>query len=61
MLYVNAQASADAAYDDVGSHGDDPVTRDTGWAVFDEYPPITFRPDAVWRRQAARAFDDHRR
>jgi hypothetical protein len=58
MLYVNAQASADAAYDDVDSHGDEPVTRDTDWAVFDAYPPITFRQDAVWRRQAARAFDD---
>jgi len=58
MLYVNAQALADAGYDDVHGYGDEPVTRDADWAVFDEYPPITFRQDAVWRRQAARAFDD---
>jgi len=26
--------------------------------VLDEYPPITYRQQRAWRRQAARAFDD---
>lgn len=49
---------ADFAYDDVEQHGDDPVEDRNQWALFDEYPPITAHQDAVWRRQAARAFDD---
>ncbi|EWC59289.1 hypothetical protein UO65_5446 [Actinokineospora spheciospongiae] len=48
---------ADLAYDDVLEHGDDPVDDDF-WNLFDEYPRITHRQDALWRRQAARAFDD---
>ncbi|MCG8917737.1 hypothetical protein L6E12_18315 [Actinokineospora sp. PR83] len=48
---------ADLAYDDVLEHGDDPVDDDF-WNLFDEYPRITHRQDAIWRRQAARAFDD---
>ncbi|SDD68645.1 hypothetical protein [Actinokineospora iranica] len=49
---------ADMAYDDVIDHGDDPVTDDDFWHLFDEYPRITHRQDAIWRRQAARAYDD---
>lgn len=57
-LWAVAQIHADFAYDDVHQHGDDPVTEDDGWAAFNEYPRITWTQDAVWRRQAARAFDD---
>lgn len=49
---------ADEAYDDVLRNGDAPVTVEGEWGIFDEYPPITYRQRAVWRRQAARAFDD---
>jgi hypothetical protein len=45
-------------YDDVAEHGDDPVTDDGTWATLSDYPRITWRQDAVWRRQAARALDD---
>ncbi|WP_433294311.1 hypothetical protein ACQP2F_32780 [Actinoplanes sp. CA-030573] len=57
-LWSVAQVHADFAYDDVQQHGDDPVTDDDAWAAFNEYPRITWTQDAVWRRQAARAFDD---
>ena len=57
-LWAVAQIHADFAYDDVQHHGDDPVTDDSTWAAFSEYPRITWNQDAVWRRQAARAFDD---
>lgn len=58
MLWSVAQIDADFAYDDVQQHGDDPVVEDDGWALFGDYPRITWSQDAVWRRQAARAFDD---
>jgi hypothetical protein len=57
-LWAVAQVHADFAYDDVQQHGDAPVTGDVTWAAFSEYPRITWTQDAVWRRQAARAFDD---
>ena len=57
-LWAVAQVHADFAYDDVHQHGDAPVTDDGTWAAFSEYPRITWTQDAVWRRQAARAFDD---
>jgi hypothetical protein len=37
---------------------DEPVLDDGDWSVFQRYPQITWRQDAVWRRQAARAYDD---
>lgn len=49
---------ADQAYDDVEARGDDPVDGRGHWHVFDRYPRITRRQDAVWRRQCARSFDD---
>lgn len=57
-LWMAGQLEADEAYEDVVQHGDEPVDADGEWLVFDEYPRITWRQDAVWRRQAARAFDD---
>lgn len=58
VLWTVAQIVADRAYDDVIQHGDEPVLDDYAWALFDRYPRITWRQDAVWRRQAARAYDD---
>ncbi|WP_051766527.1 hypothetical protein [Saccharothrix syringae] len=59
VLWGMAGLLADHAYDDVTTHGDDPVDPDDGtWSVFDEFPRITWRQDAIWRRRAARAFDD---
>lgn len=57
-LWAAGQLEADEAYEDVVQQGDEPVDADGEWLVFDEYPRITWRQDAVWRRQAARAFDD---
>ncbi|HEY7594974.1 MAG TPA: hypothetical protein VH969_17615 [Actinophytocola sp.] len=57
-LWVTGQMSADQAYEDVVQRGDEPVGADSDWMLFDQYPRITWRQDAVWRRQAARAFDD---
>jgi hypothetical protein len=57
VLWSVGQVLADQGYDDVESHGDDPVTQND-WALFSQYPRITWRQDGVWRRQAARAYDD---
>jgi hypothetical protein len=57
-LYVSAHALAHAGYDDVDEHGDDTVAGVGEWTLFDQFPPITFRRNAVSRRQAARACDD---
>ncbi|MBL7630131.1 hypothetical protein I7412_23780 [Frankia sp. CN6] len=57
-LWIALGYLADEAYNDVEAHGDEPVDDAHDWSLFDEYPRITFRQDAVWRRQAARCFDD---
>ncbi|MDT3442696.1 hypothetical protein [Pseudofrankia sp. BMG5.37] len=57
-LWIALHYLADQAYEDVVTHGDEPVDDARDWFLFDEYPRITFRQDAVWRRQAARCFDD---
>jgi hypothetical protein len=56
-LWTVAQILADFAYDDVTEFGDEAV-NDEDWALFNRYPPVTHRQDAVWRRQAARVYDD---
>ncbi|WP_051466240.1 hypothetical protein [Pseudofrankia saprophytica] len=58
VLYTALEILSDEAYDDVERHGDDPVDDGDFWLIFDAYPRITYRQDAVWRRQAARTFDD---
>jgi hypothetical protein len=58
VLWTVAQILADQGYDDVTRHGDGPPVDDNAWALFNRYPRITWRQDAVWRRQAARAYDD---
>jgi hypothetical protein len=57
-LWVTGRLSGEQAYEDVLQRGDEPVGDDGDWMLFDQYPRITWRQDAVWRRQAARAFDD---
>lgn len=57
-LWNVVQILADFAYDDVKQHGDESVLDDGDWSVFQRYPRITWRQDEVWRRQAARAYDD---
>jgi hypothetical protein len=52
------QILADQAYDDINDHGDDPVVDEDDWNLFGDYPRVTWRQNAVWRRQAARCFDD---
>lgn len=54
VLWTMGQLLADQTYEDVVEHGDDPVSDVGMWLVFDEYPRITRRQDAMWRRQAAR-------
>jgi hypothetical protein len=44
-------------YNDV-TERDDPVAADDTWELFDSYPRITWWQNAIWRRQAARCFDD---
>ncbi|MFC5236008.1 hypothetical protein [Pseudonocardia zijingensis] len=58
VLWSAAQVLADWGFDDVEANGDESVTSTKDWALFDEYPVITYGQDAVWRRQAARCFDD---
>jgi hypothetical protein len=57
VLWSISHVLADLAYGDVEIYGDDPVTENLG-SVLHQYPRITWRQDAVWRRQAARAYDD---
>ncbi|CRK57590.1 hypothetical protein [Alloactinosynnema sp. L-07] len=58
-LWSTCQLRAGLAYEDVIQFGDEPADPNDGrWSTFDEYPSITWRQNAVWRRQAARAFTD---
>lgn len=57
-LYTTLCVLADEAYDDVEEHQDAPVDPGDDWTVFDRLPRITWRMDAAWRRQIARAADD---
>ena len=57
-LWSIGQILADQAYDDVEEHGDAPVHDRGDWDLFDRYPRLTWAKDAVWRRQAARSYDD---
>ena len=59
VLWSFAELMGDWAFDDIEQHGDEPVeAADGNWLVLGDYPLITWKQDAVWRRQAARAFDD---
>jgi hypothetical protein len=58
VLWSLAQVLADNGYDDVEEHGSDPMRDEGSWSLFNRYPRVTWGQDAVWRRQAARAYDD---
>ncbi len=58
VLYVALSMLADDAYQDIEEFGDQPVTEDGEWGLFDRLPRISWHQDTQWRRQAARAFDD---
>lgn len=57
-LWSLAQILADSGYDDVEEHDSNPMRDEGDWSLFDRYPRITWGQDAMWRRQAARAYDD---
>lgn len=57
-LWAACGGLAQDAADDIARHGDRPVVADDEWALFAEYPMLTWRQDAGWRRRAARAYDD---
>ncbi|HZM81713.1 MAG TPA: hypothetical protein VFC19_38830 [Candidatus Limnocylindrales bacterium] len=57
-IYTALCVLADEAYDDVEEHQDAPVDPSDDWMVFDRLPRITWRMEAAWRRQFARAADD---
>jgi hypothetical protein len=58
LLYCLTGYFSDAVYDDIDELGDDPITSDDRVHTLSDYPRLTWNQDAVWRRQAARAFDD---
>jgi hypothetical protein len=60
LLHTQLAGLADAAYDDLDEHEDDPVTAgdENDWAVFARLPRRTWGLHRTWRRAFARAFDD---
>ncbi|WP_405010766.1 hypothetical protein [Kitasatospora sp. NBC_01539] len=60
LLHTQLIALADAAYDDLDEHEDDPVTDgdEPDWAVFFRLPRRTWTLHRAWRRTFARALDD---
>jgi hypothetical protein len=56
-LWTITGLCADDAVDDVEQHGDEPV-QPTSDGRCSTISPITWSQNAVWRRQAACAFDD---
>jgi hypothetical protein len=58
VLWFTGQILADWGYNDIEEHGDNPLARPDDWALFDRYPRITWHQNAIWRRQAARSYDD---
>jgi hypothetical protein len=60
LLHTALEIMADQAFGDIEEHGSGPVEReDRGeWLFFDKLPRITWKQDAGWRRQVARACED---
>ncbi|MFF1907090.1 hypothetical protein [Kitasatospora sp. NPDC058218] len=60
LLHAQLLGLADAGYDDLEEHEDEPVTDgdETDWTVFARLPQRTWRQHRSWRRAMARAFDD---
>lgn len=57
-MWSAAQTLSDEGSQDVDEHGDDPCRGEGDWVLFDLYPKLTWQEEAVWRRQAARSYDD---
>ncbi|MFJ8041849.1 hypothetical protein ACIRBX_15260 [Kitasatospora sp. NPDC096147] len=60
LIHTQLITLADAAYDDLDEHEDDPVTEEeeADWAVLARLPQRTWQLHRSWRRAFARAFDD---
>ncbi|MEV4560068.1 hypothetical protein AB0K51_24175 [Kitasatospora sp. NPDC049285] len=60
LVHTQLIGLADAAYEDLDEHGEDPVTvaDETDWTVFARLPQRTWNQHRGWRRAFARAFDD---
>lgn len=58
VLHGVAAMLSDYAYDDIEALGDAPLDGRYNYRVIDQYPMSTWTQSAVWRRQAARCFDD---
>ncbi|MGK5556683.1 hypothetical protein ACSNOI_34250 [Actinomadura kijaniata] len=58
VLHASLRMLADQAFDDVQNHGDQPVSKRDDCSLFGELPRHTWKQNATWRRQVARAFDD---
>ncbi|WP_051812592.1 hypothetical protein [Kitasatospora sp. MBT63] len=60
LLHTQLIGLADAAYDDLDEHLDEPVTDadESDWAVFARLPQRTWNLHRAWRRTLARTFDD---
>ncbi|MFJ5229592.1 hypothetical protein ACIQBJ_06770 [Kitasatospora sp. NPDC088391] len=60
LLHTQLISLADAAYEDLDEHGEDPVTLadEADWSVLGRLPQRTWSLHRGWRRAFARAFDD---
>ncbi|GAA2804132.1 hypothetical protein GCM10010441_31170 [Kitasatospora paracochleata] len=60
LLHTQLVGLADAAYDDLDEHGEDPVVDEdeADWTVFGRLPRRTWGMHRTWRRALARTFDD---
>ncbi|WP_354643171.1 hypothetical protein [Kitasatospora camelliae] len=60
LLHTQLIGLADAAYDDLDEHGEEPVTDEdeADWTVYSRLPRRTWPMHRGWRRAFARAFDD---
>ncbi|WP_433229200.1 hypothetical protein [Actinomadura formosensis] len=60
LIHTALSTMADAAYDDIQEHDDDPVpeTDDASWGFFTQLPRLALHQPRQWRREMARACDD---
>lgn len=60
LLHTQLVGLADAAYDDLEEHEDEPVTEgdEPDWTVYARLPRRTWSMHRTWRRALARTFDD---
>ncbi|MFC4913014.1 hypothetical protein [Actinomadura gamaensis] len=60
LIHTALSTMADAAYDDLQEHDDDPVpnSEDPSWGFFTDLPRLALQQPRQWRREMARACDD---